>query len=171
MTHQCPGFGWDRVNFLPSSCFFFVFCMWRMVITLLFIVVAMKSRTFSSFSYSANEWVCSRWEAAQPGSWPIKMFHAIDVMLSLWTGVGPGGRNLLFSLPWVQILSCPGVRTSLGVLWNLQNPGVQDSAIDAQGLTANQSLGGEKIALYVVCFTSSLSSLLLVVLIFTLLPY
>ena len=39
-----------------------------MLITLMFSVVAVKSRTFSSLSYSANEQVCRSWEGAQPGS-------------------------------------------------------------------------------------------------------
>jgi len=41
-----------------------------MLITLIFLAVAGKSRTFSSFSYSANEQVCRSWEAAQPASQP-----------------------------------------------------------------------------------------------------
>jgi len=36
-----------------------------MLITLMFSVVAMKSRTFSSFSYSADEQVCRSCEGAQ----------------------------------------------------------------------------------------------------------
>jgi len=40
-----------------------------MLITLIFLVVAMKSRTFSSFSCSANEQVCWSWgERSQTGS-------------------------------------------------------------------------------------------------------
>jgi len=34
------------------------------------LVVAKKSTTFSSFSYTANESVCRSWEGAQPGSEP-----------------------------------------------------------------------------------------------------
>ena len=41
-----------------------------MLITLMFLVVAKKSRTFSSFSNSANEQVCRSREGAQPGSQP-----------------------------------------------------------------------------------------------------
>jgi len=41
-----------------------------MLITLVFLVVAMKSRTFSSFPYSANEQVCRSWEGTEPGSQP-----------------------------------------------------------------------------------------------------
>jgi len=56
------------------------------IITLTFLVVAMKSRTFSSFSYSADDQVCRSWEGAltdrQPG-WLVDMFHSIDVMLSM----------------------------------------------------------------------------------------
>jgi len=39
-----------------------------MSITLMFSVVAMKPRTFSSFPYSANEQAWRSWEGAQPGS-------------------------------------------------------------------------------------------------------
>jgi len=38
------------------------------LIALMFSVVTMKSRTFSSFSFSANEEACRSWEGAQPGS-------------------------------------------------------------------------------------------------------
>jgi len=41
-----------------------------MLITLMFLVVAKKSRTFSSLSYSAHEQVCRSWEGAQPGREP-----------------------------------------------------------------------------------------------------
>jgi len=37
------------------------------------------------------------WEGAQPGSRPklaMEIFHTIDVMTSLYMGVGWGGRNL-----------------------------------------------------------------------------
>jgi len=44
--------------------------MRRMLTTLMVLVVAMKSRTFSSFLYSANEQVCRSWEGAEPGSQP-----------------------------------------------------------------------------------------------------
>jgi len=44
----CPGFSWDRVNFPPDCC-----CVLDLVqeefITLMFSVVAMKSRTFFQF--------------------------------------------------------------------------------------------------------------------------
>jgi len=39
-----------------------------MLITLMFLVVAMKSRIYSCFSYSTNEQVCRSWEGAQPDS-------------------------------------------------------------------------------------------------------
>ena len=42
----------------------------RVLITLMFLVAAMKSRISSSFSYSGNEQVCRSWEGAQPGSEP-----------------------------------------------------------------------------------------------------
>jgi len=34
----------------------------------MFSIVAMKSRTSSSFSYSAQEQVCRKWEGAEPDS-------------------------------------------------------------------------------------------------------
>jgi len=44
--------------------------MRRKLITQMYSVVAMKSRTFASLPYSANEQVCRSWEGAQPGSQP-----------------------------------------------------------------------------------------------------
>jgi len=38
--------------------------MRKMLITLMLLVFAMKSRTFSSFSYSANQQLCRSWEGA-----------------------------------------------------------------------------------------------------------
>jgi len=59
--------------------------MRRMLITLMVLVVAKNSRTFSSLPYSANQQVCRSWEGAQPGrqpSWTMKIFRTIDVTLS-----------------------------------------------------------------------------------------
>ena len=42
--------------------------MRKMLITLILLVVAKKSGTFSSLPCSANEQVCRSWEGAQPGS-------------------------------------------------------------------------------------------------------
>jgi len=42
--------------------------MRKMLITLMFSVVAKKSRTFSSIPCSANQQVYKSWEGAQPGS-------------------------------------------------------------------------------------------------------
>jgi len=67
-----------------------------MLITLMFSVVAMKSRAFSSFSYSADERVCRSWEGAQPDrqlSWPVEIFHTISIMLSLGMGAGRGKES------------------------------------------------------------------------------
>ena len=61
-------------------------------------------------------------------SWPMEIFHTIDVMLRLWIRVGWGAGILCFLLQWVRIVSFLGVWTFLGVrlfsrvLWNLQNP-------------------------------------------------
>jgi len=56
------------------------------LIALMFSVVAMKSRTFSSLPYLANEQACRSWEGAQPDrapSWSMEIFHTKDVMLIL----------------------------------------------------------------------------------------
>jgi len=56
------------------------------LITLMFSVIAKKSRTFCSFSYSAHERLCRSWEGAQPGrepGWPMEIFHTINITLSL----------------------------------------------------------------------------------------
>jgi len=60
--------------------------MRRMLITLMILVVAIKSRAFSSFPYAADEQVCGSWEGPQTDrqpSWLMEIFHTIDVMLSL----------------------------------------------------------------------------------------
>jgi len=77
-----------------------------MLITLMFLVFAVKSRTFSSFLYSAKGQVCRSWEGAwpdrQPG-WPVEMFYIMDVMLSLGMGVGQGAGTL-FSMSFNCLL-------------------------------------------------------------------
>jgi len=53
--------------------------------TLMFSVVAVKSRAFFSFPCSADEQVCRSWEGAEPESQPklaSGTFYTIDVMLS-----------------------------------------------------------------------------------------
>jgi len=60
--------------------------MRRMLITVMFSVIAKKSRTFSSCSYSANEQCAEagrEHSQADSPSWPTEIFHTIDVMLSL----------------------------------------------------------------------------------------
>ena len=102
----CRGFSWDNFP-LSSRCFGF---SRRMMITLMFSVVATKSRTLSSSLYSANEQVSRSWEGTQPSrlpNWPMDIFRTIDVTVSLGMGVGRGaGSSLLFSFLWVEILSC-----------------------------------------------------------------
>jgi len=75
------------------------------------------------------------------------------------------GRNLspLFSMSSNPLLtrSSNKALSFLGVLRNSQNPWVWGSTIAARALTANQSLGGQKIALYIACFQYSLLQLLL----------
>ena len=52
----------------------------------MFLAVAKKSRTFSSFPCMANEQVYKNWEGAQPGN-KYKLangiFHTTDIMLNL----------------------------------------------------------------------------------------
>jgi len=55
-------------------------------ITLMFLIVAEKSRTFSHLPHSADEQACRSWEGAQPASWPKLAsgnIHTMDIMLSL----------------------------------------------------------------------------------------
>jgi len=71
-----------------------------MLITLMVLVVARKSRTFFSFPCSADELVCRDWEGAKPGSQPKIadiIFHTIDAC-SVYKWGWPGGRNSLFIL-------------------------------------------------------------------------
>jgi len=59
--------------------------MRRMLRTLMFLVVSMKSRTFFQ-PYSAKEQVCRSWEGAQTDrqpSWPVGIFHTVDIMFTL----------------------------------------------------------------------------------------
>jgi len=70
-----------------------------MLITLMFLVVSMKSRTFFSFSYSADERELGGSTARQLAKAAMEIFHVIDVMLSLSMGVGQGGRNFSSSFP------------------------------------------------------------------------
>ena len=136
----------------------------------MFLVIVMKSRTFSSFSYSANEQVCTNQEGAQPNSWPNLANGNIPqhgCHIQFTNGGWRGGRNLSFLLLWIWILSGPsvwtftGIQSLSGVSRNSENLQVWHSTIAAQGLTANQSLGGEKIVFHIVCFANSLWSLFL----------
>jgi len=64
-----------------------------MLTTLFFLVVAMKSKTFSSFSYSASEQGAGagrEHSQTASSSWPLEILHTIDVMLSSRMGVGQG---------------------------------------------------------------------------------
>jgi len=61
------------------------------------LAVAMKSRSFSSFSCSANELMCRSWEGAQPGIWPKLAsgnipYHGHHAQLTARSS--PGGRRL-----------------------------------------------------------------------------
>jgi len=70
--------------------------MRRMLIALMFLVVAKISKTFSSFPYLANEQVGRSWEGPQPGSQPklasgTKPYHRSHVQFL--NGGWPRGRS------------------------------------------------------------------------------
>jgi len=100
-----------------------------MMITLMFSVVATKSRTLSSSLYSANEQVSRSWEGTQPSrlpNWPMDIFRTIDVTVSLGMGLA-GGQEALYSshfcelkssLVWKFEFFSQGVWSFLGVLQN-----------------------------------------------------
>jgi len=71
-----------------------------MLINLMFLVVAKKSRTFFGFPYSANEQVCRSWEGARPGSQPKLARGNIPYHGRYAQFINGGwleGRNSLFS--------------------------------------------------------------------------
>ena len=109
-------------------------------------VVAIKSRTFSSFSYSANKQVCRSWEGPQTASQPSRpgeISHTIDVTLSLWTGLVGGQESaLLFSLSSNPLLS--GSLVPFGSFAKFTKIHFCGSATAVQGLAVNHLLGGEK---------------------------
>ena len=67
----------------------------------MFAVVAKKSRTFTSVSpvQLMSRWAGAGREQSQADSpsWPVEIFHTIDVMLSLWMWFGWGAWILSFS--------------------------------------------------------------------------
>jgi len=68
-----------------------------MLITLMFSVAAVESRTFYSLLCLANEQVCRSWEGAQPDrepSWPMEIFHTINVVLCLWMELAGGWETV-----------------------------------------------------------------------------
>jgi len=70
LLEKCPGFSWDRVNFLPVAAVLWIQYEKNVDNTLMFLAVAKKSKTFFSFPCLANKQVCRSWEGAQPGSQP-----------------------------------------------------------------------------------------------------
>jgi len=145
--------------------------MSRMLITLMFSAVAKKSRTFSSFPRSADEQACRSWDSTRPDSQsklasrniPRHGRHA-----QFMNGGWPKGRYSAFQdsffspsfFSWEFELFC----LFWGISQNLQNLQVPGSKIADWGLAKYQSLGGEKMVLYIVCFAYSL-------LVFPVLPY
>jgi len=123
--------------------------MRRMLITLLFSVVAKKSRTFSGLPCSANEQVCRSWEGAQPGSQPELPNGNIPYhrrQAQFVNGGLPGGRNpssFFFFFPDFLGGSSNFSRSSvfLGISPNLQNPQVPGSRIAARGLVTQLVIG------------------------------
>jgi len=75
----------------------FGFSTRRMLIMLMYSIVAKKSRTSSSFSYSANEPVCRSWgkqrKAGGPG-WPVEIFHTVAVTVYKWELASGAGTSL-----------------------------------------------------------------------------
>jgi len=149
------------------------------------LVVAMKSRTYSSFPYPAHEQACragrEHSQADSPG-WTMEIFHTMDIALSLWMGAGQGARICSFTFPWVWVFYWPGVWTSQGVQsysMSLASYSIfvssrkpAGSEIAAPPLPAARSSGGEKkIVLCIVCFAYSLLLFLLLLLVFPLLPH
>jgi len=115
-----------------------------MLIALMLPVVAVKSRTLSSFSHSANEQVCGSWEGAQtdrqPG-WPAEIFHTMDITLILGTEDGQGQESALL----VSTSSNPLLYGNSNFSRNLAKPAVFGFCGHCSGgLAANWSLGGEK---------------------------
>ena len=132
----------------------------------MFSVIAMKSRTFFCFSYSANEQVCRSWEGAQPGSQsklangniPCHRCYAEFI-----NGRCLQDRNLFFS---------PAVQTFPQILsfcraWNPWASGnLRVPRLLLGDFLHNWLSGSEKIVLCIVCFAYSL-----VVIVFPLLSY
>jgi len=90
-----------------------------MLITLMFLVVAMKSKTFSSFSYLANEQVCGSREGAQTDrqpSWPMEIFHTLTSR-SVYEWLLARGSKLsaLLVSQEFRILSYAGVQMFWGI--------------------------------------------------------
>jgi len=123
------------------------------------LVVAMKSRTFSSFSYSANEHVCTSCKGAQPDrwpSWPMEIFHTIDIMLSLWKGLARGHGDFCSSR-FCEFKSSPVWEFELFLeIWGF---GVLRLLLRDWPQISLQVV--RKIVLHIVCFAHSLLSLLL----------
>jgi len=79
--------------------------MRRMLVTLMFSVVAMKSRTFSIVSHTALEQVCRagrEHSQADSPSWSVEIFHTIDLMLSYKWGLAEGAK-ILFLPPFLGV--------------------------------------------------------------------
>ena len=129
--------------------------------------VAMKWKTFFPVSHIQLASGCAGAEMqhsqTDSPSWPMEILHTTDVTLSVWMGVGQGAevwsslfRGFRSSLVWEFEFFWEFVFLFSGVFRKLQNSLVWHSAMAAWGLTLNQSSGGEKTVLCIVCFAYSL---------------
>jgi len=143
-----------------------------MLMTLIFSVVAVKSRT-SGFPYSANERVCRSWEWAEPGSEPKLAsgnlpYHGRHALFT--NGGWPGGRKLSGFL--VSVSSNP-LFHEFELFWEFIFLGRFAEFSNTRKLGVPQLLIGDwllishlvvrKIVLCIVCFAYELLTLLLLV--------
>jgi len=137
-----------------------------MLITLMFSLVAKKSRTWN-FQFLIFSWWGGVQELGGSTARQIAKLasgNSAYHRLSLWMGAGCGTTGfLLFSFPWVRILSClgvwifPGVWSFSGVLWN---PQIRDSQVQWSLLRVWSRISHWVVRkLYIVCFAYSLLSL------------
>ena len=137
-----------------------------MLIALLVLVVAKKSRTFFSFPCLANEQGCRSWEGAQPdtesqaGRWKYPILWT-SCSVYKWGLAGEGGQeSSLF--PWVQSLSRVWqVLHNLWVwrnLWAPGNPQIPQSLLRHWLRISRWAVRKKEIALCVGLFCILISS-------------
>ena len=129
----------------------------------MFLVVAMKSRSFSSFSYFADEQGCRSWEGAQPGREPKLASGNIPCHghhAQFRNGGWLGGREFSALLVFREFKSFLVQECELFWEFTLFQDLCKfckgcEFLITARGLTANWPSSGDKIVLCIVCFTYS----------------